>query len=49
MVEYAFYLLNRCQVSSDGETAYERCKGKKAKAIGLEFGESLMWKRKREG
>ena len=28
LVEYASYLLNRCNVGADGKTAYERCRGK---------------------
>ena len=46
MVEYASYLLNRCEVSHDGKTAYERLKGKSAKVLGVEFGETVMWKRR---
>ena len=30
-------------------TAYERIKGKRAKIQGLEFGEGVLWKRKRAG
>ena len=46
--EYAAYLLNRLEVGKDGKTAYERIKGKAAKVQGLEFGEAVLWKRKRE-
>ena len=49
VVEYAAYFLHRCEVSRDGETAYERCKGKLAKVYSIEFGEAVWWKRKREG
>jgi len=42
IVEYASYLLNRMEVSDDGKTAYERCKGKCAKVLGVEFGEGVM-------
>ena len=49
MVEYATHILNRFEVSQDGKTAYERCKGKAAKVSGLEFGEAVLWKRKRVG
>ena len=49
MVEYASFLLNRFEVSADGKTAYERNKGKRAKVMGLEFGELLLWKRKPSG
>ena len=37
------------EVSHDGKTAYERCKGKSAKVLGIEFGEAVMWKRKPSG
>ena len=33
--EYAAYLLNRLEIGKDGETAYERCKGKKATVLGI--------------
>ena len=42
--DYGAYLLNRLEVGKDGKTAYERCKGKKAKVLGLEFGEKLLFK-----
>ena len=42
--EYAAYLLNRLEVGKDGKTAYERCKGKKAKVLGLHFGEKVLYK-----
>ena len=37
-------LMNRGQVGSDGRTAYERLKGKKASMPGLQFGERIIWK-----
>ena len=37
-------LLNRGQAGSDGKTAYERLKGKKAILPGLQFGERARWK-----
>ena len=49
LVEYAAFLWTRYNVSKDGKTAYERLKGKKAKDYGIEFGEGIMWKRRREG
>ena len=49
IVEYASYLLNRLEVSHDGKTAYERCKGKSAKVLGIEFGEAVLWKKKSFG
>ena len=42
--EYAAYLINRLEVGKDGKTAYERCKGKKATVLGIEFGEKLLYK-----
>ena len=49
IVEYAALTLNRFEVSADGKTAYERSKSKKAKTMGLEFGEAVMWKKKQSG
>ena len=49
VAEYASYLLNRFEVGKDGKTAYERCKGKRAKVMGLEFGEGILWKRRAVG
>ena len=49
MTEYASLLLTRMEVSTDGKTAYERSRGKVAKMPGLEFGEGVLWKRRREG
>jgi hypothetical protein len=48
-VEYASVLLNRFEVGRDGKTAYERNKGKKSRMLGLEFGESILWRRKPVG
>jgi len=47
MSEYSAFLLNRYEVSSDGKTSYERMKGKKSKQQGLEFGEGILFKKKR--
>ena len=44
MAEYAAYLLNRMEVGKDGKTAYERCRGKRATILAIEFGEKLLWK-----
>ena len=44
LCEYAGYMMNRLEVSADGKTAYERCKGKRAQVLGLEFGEKVLWK-----
>ena len=46
LVEYAAVLLNRFEVGRDGRTAFERSKGRKARTLGLEFGEAVLWKRK---
>ena len=42
--EYAAYLLNRREIGKDGKTGYERCKGKRATVLGIEFGEKLLYK-----
>ena len=49
LVEYAAFLWTRYSVAKDGKTAYERLKGKRAKAHGIEFGEGVLWKRRRAG
>ena len=49
MIEYAAVLLNRFEVSKDGKTAFERNKGRKAKTLGIEFGEAVLWKRRADG
>ena len=49
MAEYAGWLLTRCEVGRDGKTAYERIKGKHARVQGMEFGEAVLWKRRRQG
>ena len=49
MPEYAAYLLNRLEVGKDGKTPYERCKGKRARVLGLEFGEKVLYKIKGDG
>ena len=49
LVEYAAFLLTRGEVGKDGKTAYERSRGKEAKIQGFEFGEGVLWKRRREG
>jgi hypothetical protein len=42
-MEWAALVLNRYEVGKDGKTPYERCKGKKATTMGLEFGEAVLW------
>ena len=49
LVEWAAMVLNRFEVGKDGWTPYERSKGKKARTLGLEFGEAVLWKRKPVG
>ena len=49
MAEYASYLLNRLEVGKDGKTAYERCRGKRASVMAVEFGEKLLWKIRQKG
>ena len=49
IVEYVAILLNRFEVSADGKTSYERNKGKKAQTFGIEFGEAILWRRKKTG
>ena len=46
MAEYAAVLLNRLEISKDGKTSYERLKGKRAKVLGIEFGEKVLWRRR---
>ncbi len=43
MCERSMDILNRVEVAKDGKTAYERCQGKRAKVLGFEFGEKLLW------
>ena len=49
LMEYAAHLLNRFEVGHDSKTAYERCKGKRARCAGIEFGEAVLWRRKPVG
>ena len=49
IMEYASHLLNRFEVGRDRKTAYERCKGKKAKHMGVEFGGGVRWRRRPVG
>ncbi len=46
MLRCASVMLQRFEVGKDGMTAYEHCKAKKAKTLGLEFGEALLRKRR---
>ena len=38
IVEWSAHVLNRFGVGKDGRTPFERCKGKRAKHLGIEFG-----------
>ena len=49
LIEYSSYVLNRQEVGKDGKTSYERCKGKRAKIEGFEFGEGVLWKHRPAG
>ena len=40
--EFAAFIINRLKVGKDGKTAAERCKGKRATVVGLEFGEKFL-------
>ena len=42
-------MMSGAEVGANGKTAYERIKGKVAKIDGLEFGDGVLWKRRREG
>ena len=45
LVGFAPFLLNRYEVGKNGWTSFERCKGERARIVGIEFGESVMWKK----
>jgi hypothetical protein len=49
LVEWVGSMMSRAEVGADGKTGYERSKGKVAKLPGMEFGEGVMWKRRRAG
>ena len=49
LVEAVGWTMTRAQVGMDGKTAYERSRGRMAKLPGMDFGEGVMWKRRREG
>ena len=46
IVEWAARSLNRLEIGKDGRTAYERCKGKRARHPGIEIGEAVLWRKK---
>ena len=43
------WMMLRADVGTDGKTGYERCKGTRARLLGMELGEAVLWKRRREG
>ena len=49
IVEWSAHVLSRFGEGKDGRTAFERCNGKKAKHLGIEFGEAVLWRRKPSG
>lgn len=48
-VEMVGWMMSRAEVGAVGKTGYERCKGRRARFPGMEFGEAVLWKRLREG
>ena len=48
LIEYASFLFNRLEVGKGGRTCYERSRGKAVKVLGFEFGEAVLWKRRKE-
>ena len=49
LVEMVGWMMSRADVGADGKTGYERCKERRARLLGMEFGEAVLWKRWREG
>lgn len=49
LVEQTALALNPFRGGEGRKTAFERCKSKKAKTMGLKFGEAVLWKRKAGG
>ena len=49
LIEHSAFVWSRYHVGKDGKTAYERIKGKRCKTAGMEFGEGVLWKRRRDG
>ena len=49
LVEMVGWVMSRADVGADGKTGYERCKERRARLLGMEFGEAVLWKRRREG
>ena len=49
LVELVGWTMSRADVGADEKTGYERCKGKRARLPGMEFGEAVLWRRRQEG
>ena len=49
LVEMVGWMMSRADVGADGKTGHERCKGRRARLLGMDFGEAVLWKRRREG
>ena len=43
LVEFAAYLMNRCDIGSDGKTPLQRLHGRRDNTPILEFGEKILW------
>ena len=43
LVEFAAYLMNRCDIGSDGKTTLQRLHGRKDNTLVLEFGEKILY------
>jgi hypothetical protein len=43
LTEYVGYVINRLEIGKDGKTPYKRSRGKRAKVMGIDFGEKLLW------
>ena len=41
--------MSRADVGAEGKTGYERRKERRARLLRMEFGEAVLWKRRREG
>ena len=45
--EYAAYFLNHLMLGEDGKVPVERSRGKRRQIVGLEFGEKLLYHRRK--
>ena len=48
LVEMVGWMMSRADVGADGKTGYERCKGRRARLLGMEYAETVLWKRRRK-